>query len=87
MSILPRQFYNRPTLTVARELIGARLVRILGGIKLAGLITETEAYISEKDLACHCKAGRTQRTFPMYGEAGHAYLTHTAARMSSLCQR
>jgi 3-methyladenine DNA glycosylase Mpg len=60
--ILPRSFYNRPTLTVARELIGARLVRILDGVKLVGLITETEAYISEQDLACHAKAGRTPRT-------------------------
>ena len=51
--ILPRDFYDRPTLTVARELIGARLVRILDGVKLVGLITETEAYISENDLACH----------------------------------
>ena len=59
---LPRNFYNRPTLTVARELIGTRLVRISEGVKLIGLITETEAYISEKDLACHCKAGRTPRT-------------------------
>jgi DNA-3-methyladenine glycosylase len=75
--ILPRDFYNRPTLTVARELIGARLVRILGGAKLIGIITETEAYISEKDLACHCKAGRTPRTQVMYGEPGHAYVYFT----------
>jgi len=75
--ILPRSFYNRPTLTVARELIGARLVRILNGVKLVGLITETEAYISEKDLACHCKAGRTPRTLPMFGEAGHAFVYFT----------
>jgi DNA-3-methyladenine glycosylase len=74
---LPRSFYNRPTLTVARELIGTRLVRIDRGRKLVGLITETEAYISEKDLACHAKAGRTPRTFPMYGEAGHAYVYFT----------
>lgn len=77
MTILPRDFYNRPTLTVARELIGARLVRILDGVKLVGLITETEAYISEKDLACHCKAGRTPRTQVMYGEPGHAYVYFT----------
>lgn len=77
MTILPRDFYNRPTLTVARELVGARLVRILDGIKLVGLITETEAYISEKDLACHCKAGRTPRTQVMYGEPGHAYVYFT----------
>ena len=74
---LPRTFYDRPTLTVARDLIGARLVRILDGIKLAGLITETEAYISEKDLACHCKAGRTPRTAVMFEEPGHAYVYFT----------
>jgi len=77
MTILPRDFYNRPTLTVARELIGARLVRISDGIKLVGLITETEAYISEKDQACHCKAGLTPRTAPMFGEPGHAYVYFT----------
>ncbi len=75
--ILPREFYNRPTLTVARELIGTRLVRILAGVKLVGLITETEAYISEKDLACHAKAGRTPRTQVMYGPPGHAYVYFT----------
>ena len=77
MNILPRDFYNRPTLTVARELIGTRLVRILDGVKLVGLITETEAYISEKDLACHAKAGLTPRTAPMFGEPGHAYVYFT----------
>jgi DNA-3-methyladenine glycosylase len=75
--IHPRSFYNRPTLTVARELLGARLVRILDGMKLVGLITETEAYISEKDLACHAKAGLTPRTRVMYGEPGHAYVYFT----------
>ena len=77
MKIFPRSFYNRPTLTVARELIGARLVRILDGVKLVGLITETEAYISEKDLACHAKAGLTPRTRVMYGAPGHAYVYFT----------
>jgi len=74
---LPRDFYNRPTLTVARELIGARLVRIQNGIRLTGLITETEAYIGEKDLGCHAKAGRTARTAIMYGRPGHAYVYFT----------
>jgi len=77
MKIFPRDFYNRPTLTVARELIGARLVRILDSAKLVGLITETEAYISEKDLACHAKAGLTPRTRVMYGEPGYAYVYFT----------
>jgi DNA-3-methyladenine glycosylase len=77
MNPLPRDFYDRPTLTVARELIGMRLVRILNGVKLVGLIVETEAYISQKDLACHCKAGRTPRTEVMFGEPGHAYVYFT----------
>ena len=77
MAILSRGFFNRPTLTVARELIGARLVRILDGVKLVGLITETEAYISEKDLACHAKAGLTPRTAPMFGKPGHAFVYFT----------
>ena len=75
--LLPRKFYDRPTLTVARELLGARLVRILDGVKLVGIISETEAYIGEDDLACHTKAGRTKRTDPMYGPPGHAYIYFT----------
>ena len=75
--ILPKSFYDRPTLTVARELIGARLVRILDGVKLVGIISETEAYISQKDLACHAKAGLTARTAVMFGEPGHAYVYFT----------
>ena len=76
-SILPREFYARSTLTIARELIGARLVRVLEGVKLVGLITETEAYIGETDLACHAKAGFTPRTAVMYGSPGHAYVYFT----------
>jgi DNA-3-methyladenine glycosylase len=75
--ILPRKFYNRPTLTVARELLGARLVRILDGMKLVGLISETEAYFGFDDLASHAKAGRTIRTDPMFGKPGHAYVYFT----------
>ena len=74
---LPKDFYNRPTLTVAHELLGARLVRILDGVKLVGIISEAEAYIGEADLACHAKAGLTPRTAPMYGPAGHAYVYFT----------
>ena len=73
----PREFYDRPTLTVARALIGARLVRIMDGLRLTGLITETEAYIGEDDLGCHAKAGKTARTEIMYGPAGHAYVYFT----------
>ncbi len=77
MTPLPRSFYDRPTLTVARSLIGARLVRVVGSHKLVGIITEAEAYIGEKDLGCHAKAGRTPRTQVMYGPPGHAYVYFT----------
>lgn len=76
-SILTRAFYDRPTLTVARALLGARLVRMLDGKRLAGIISETEAYIGEDDLGCHAKAGRTARTAPMYGRGGMAYIYFT----------
>ncbi len=74
---LPQKFYNRPTLTVARELLGARLVRISNGVKLVGLISETEAYFGFDDLASHAKTGRTIRTDPMFGPPGIAYVYFT----------
>jgi len=74
---LSREFYARPTRTVARELLGCRLVRQLNGFRLSGVIVEAEAYIGESDLACHAKAGRTERTTVMYGLAGFAYVYFT----------
>jgi len=74
---LPREFYDRSTLRVARELLGTRLNRVLDGRRLAGIIIETEAYIGEEDLGCHAKAGRTKRTAVMYGLPGHAYVYFT----------
>lgn len=74
---LPRDFFARPTLTVARAVLGARLVRIEDGQRISGLITETEAYIGESDLGCHARAGRTPRTEVMYGPPGHAYVYFT----------
>ncbi len=74
---IPASFYARPTLTVARELLGARLVRMFDGVRLEGIITETEAYVGETDLGCHAKAGRTRRTQVMYGPPGHAYVYFT----------
>ena len=74
---LERQFFNRPTLQVARELLGTRLVRLEGGERTAGIIVETEAYIGEEDLGCHASAGYTPRTRVLYGPPGHAYVYFT----------
>jgi DNA-3-methyladenine glycosylase len=75
--ILKRTFYNRPVQEVARDLLGMRLVRILKGKRLAGIIIETEAYDGENDLACHAHAGKTRRNEVMYGPPGHAYVYFT----------
>jgi DNA-3-methyladenine glycosylase len=75
--ILPRDFYSGSAVQVAPRLIGCRLVRVLDGTRLAGIITETEAYQGEEDQACHARSGRTPRTEPMYGEPGRAYVYFT----------
>ena len=74
LSPLPVSFYNRSVLDVARQLLGQRLVRLMDGRRVAGYITETEAYQGESDLACHARAGRTARTEALYGPPGHAYV-------------
>jgi DNA-3-methyladenine glycosylase len=74
---LARSFYRRPTLLVARELLGQRLVRLERGRRLSGWIIEAEAYIGEQDLACHARSGRTERNQVMWGEPGHAYIYFT----------
>ncbi len=77
LNCLPQSFFARPTLDVARGLLGMRLVRRLDGARLSGWIVETEAYIGETDLACHARAGKTARTAVMYGPPGHAYIYFT----------
>jgi DNA-3-methyladenine glycosylase len=76
---LARSFYARPTLTVARDLLGSVLARRHPetGAILKGVIVESEAYVGEEDKACHARAGRTPRTSVMYGRPGHAYVYFT----------
>jgi DNA-3-methyladenine glycosylase len=71
---LGREFYRRPTLEVAENLLGKVLVRRLNGRKLAGKIVETEAYIGQQDLACHASRGKTPRTSIMFEPGGFAYV-------------
>ena len=73
-SRLPRSFFDRSTLDVARDLLGSCLVNRSDGERVSGIIVETEAYIGEEDDACHARAGRTQRTGVMYGPPGFAYV-------------
>ncbi len=77
MNLLSHHFYTQPTLQVARELLGARLVRVSDGVRLVGIITETEAYVGEEDLGCHAKSGKTKRNAVMYDPPGHAYVYFT----------
>ena len=72
--ILPASFYDRPTLTVAEELVGKVLVHRTAGGTAAGMIVETEAYIGEDDPACHAAPGLTRRNAPLYGPPGVAYV-------------
>lgn len=75
MEPLPRAFYDRDTLTVARELLGCVLVREYEGETLLGRITETEAYIGRCDKACHAYGyKRTGRTETLFAPPGTAYL-------------
>src|SRR4030095_3700133 len=72
--IVPRSFYERPTLTVAEELIGKVLVHRTRAGVAAGLIVEVEAYIGEDDPACHAAPGPTLRNRPLYGPPGFSYV-------------
>jgi DNA-3-methyladenine glycosylase len=71
---LPRSFYDRPTLDVARDLLGKVLVHNRRGRLTSGVIVEVEAYIGESDPACHAAPGPTPRNAPLYGPPGYAYV-------------
>jgi DNA-3-methyladenine glycosylase len=71
---LSRAFYDRPTLDVARDLLGKVLVHNRNGVRTSGVIVEVEAYIGESDPACHAAPGPTARNAPLYGPPSFSYV-------------
>jgi len=67
---LGREFFDRPTVELARALLGKRLA--FGALE--GRIVETEAYLFRGDPGCHAARGRTPRNAPMFGPAGNTYV-------------
>jgi len=74
MRKLPRSFYDRDTVLVAKELLGQWLVHRSESVERIGRIVEVEAYLGPHDLAAHSARGLTERTKVMFGPPGHAYV-------------
>lgn len=77
MKTLPRSFYSRDTVEVAKDLLGKTLVRKIGNTEISGTITETEAYRYKDDPASHAYRGMTERNKAMFGQVGCAYVYFT----------
>ncbi len=77
MTILPREFYSKDTATVAKNILGKKLVRKLGKQEVSGIITETEAYGHTDDPASHACRNITDRNKVMFGQVGFAYVYFT----------
>jgi DNA-3-methyladenine glycosylase len=74
MTPLDRDFFSRDTLTVAKDLLGCRLVHDIGGQRRIGRIVETEAYDGPEDRASHASRRRTPRNDVMFGPPGFTYV-------------
>jgi DNA-3-methyladenine glycosylase len=74
MPKLERQFFEQPTLELAKNLLGCSFVHFLDSVKMAGVIVETEAYLWEDDPACHASKGQTKRNSVMFGPPGCLYV-------------
>lgn len=74
MRKLPREFYDRDTVVVARDLLGKYLAHVSDGVERIGRIVEVEAYLGPHDLAAHSSRGLTERTRVMFGPPGRAYV-------------
>ena len=74
MGKISREFFNRDTVLIAKDLLGKYLFRRIDRKIIRVRITETEAYCGQHDLACHASKGLTERTKVMFGPPGHAYI-------------
>ncbi|HZL88695.1 MAG TPA: DNA-3-methyladenine glycosylase [Pirellulaceae bacterium] len=77
---LPREFYDRDPVAVARDLLGKRLICCGNAGLCGGRIVETEAYLAERDSACHASRGKNRKNATMFGPPGHAYVYVIHAR-------
>ena len=72
--IIAREFYRQKATEIAPALLGQRLVRVINGKRMSGIIVETEAYSGIEDGASHSHRGKTVRNAPMWGDGGYSYL-------------
>jgi DNA-3-methyladenine glycosylase len=77
LTILPREFYSRDTITVAKSLLGKKIVRKIDKQEISGIITETEAYRHTDDPASHAFRKITERNKVMFDDVGKAYVYFT----------
>ena len=77
MTILPREFYSKDTVKVAKNLLGKKIIRKIGRHEISGIITETEAYRHKDDPASHAFRKTTERNKIMFENVGLAYVYFT----------